>query len=122
MNITPINYANYNRYDSFNKKNSNPSFGAIRFSEAAQQKITQILSDSDTFTRSMIISKLQKMIAEGQKTRDILVDAPNFTTGLIAKVGAKNPENQKYGLRTFIQSSEYDLKFLKDALKESKNE
>ena len=120
MNITPVNYANYNRYDSFKKRNSNPSFGTICFSEAARNKITKILTDNDTFTRSIIISKLQKMIDESQNTKDILVDAPNFTTRLIATVRAKNPGDKKYGLKTFIQSSEYDLKFLKSALEESK--
>ncbi len=38
MNITSQNYVNNNQYNSF-KNNSNPSFGAVRFSEAAQKKL-----------------------------------------------------------------------------------
>ena len=121
MNIIPQNYVNNNQHNPF-KNNSNPSFGAVHFSEAAQKKITQVLENTDTFTRSIIISNIQKIVKDGKNTKDILVDAPEFTTGLTATVRAKNAGEHKYALKTFIQSPGFslNLKFLKDALTESR--
>ncbi len=119
MNIIPQNYVNNNQHNPF-KNNSNPSFGAVHFSEAAQKKITQVLENTDTFTRSIIISNIQKIVEDGKNTKDILVDAPEFTTGLTATVRAKNAGEHKYALKTFIQSPGFSLKFLKDALTESR--
>lgn len=120
MNITPINYANYNRYSCNKPNSSQPAFGSIHFTTSARNIITDHLFVADTHTRNTIMHKLEKIVKEAENTRDILVDAPGFVTGLVAKVGAYKPKGKDYELKTFIQSNVYDTKFLEEALEESK--
>jgi hypothetical protein len=119
MNITPINYANYNRHSCNKPNQAQPAFGSVHFTNMARKVITEHLYVADVHTRNEVMRKLEKIVKEGENTRDILVDAPDFVTGLVAKVGTKS-NGQGYRLKTFIQSLVYDTKFLEEALEESK--